>query len=133
MYLNDFELPFYLLDWFEYDKETRSCQLNLPNRSIPNSFTWFAALPLPTVGDVPGFDLDGPFNYQSLLECVEKCRGIKECDFVNGRLVGVTRYRCWLKAFKRLSESNRLGFPSLALSGGHDGLRGLVQSQNSEI
>ncbi|KAJ3307884.1 hypothetical protein HDU76_004293, partial [Blyttiomyces sp. JEL0837] len=80
--------------WSNFVQGT-GCYLKVP-QAAGNAFTWFNGATVPFSGDIPFFDLQGPFNDASPNACLTRCTQTPNCQWANYILnqIGV---QCYLK------------------------------------
>ncbi|KAJ3291066.1 hypothetical protein HDU76_007333, partial [Blyttiomyces sp. JEL0837] len=80
--------------WSNFVQGT-GCYLKVP-QGVGNAFTWFLGSSAPFQGDIPNFDLQGPFTDPSGNACLTRCTQTPNCQWVN-YLVNGNGVQCWLK------------------------------------
>ncbi|KAJ3170057.1 hypothetical protein HDU87_000469 [Geranomyces variabilis] len=80
--------------WADFVQGT-GCYLKTP-QPVAGALTWFKGSLSPFAGDVPQFDLEGPYNEQTVYSCYARCLANANCMWINTVANGGNQ-NCWLK------------------------------------
>ncbi|KAJ3302788.1 hypothetical protein HDU76_005468, partial [Blyttiomyces sp. JEL0837] len=80
--------------WSNFVQGT-GCYLKAP-QAAGNAFTWFSGATVPFPGDIPFFELQGPFNDASPNACLARCTQTANCQWAN-YILNQAGVQCFLK------------------------------------